>query len=125
MKTTMIMAAVLVTLCSSLHAQKSVNVTPSVTRSFNKEFKSTSNARWEKISDEVYFVMFDDEKANSIAYFDKSGELLIKGQTVSFDQTPAPVQQGIEDLIKLYEQKNGGMNVILAYQLIENGAAKY
>jgi hypothetical protein len=125
MKKTTIIAAVLVSFCFSLHAQKSAQINGSVTKSFNGEFKSASNVRWEKISNDIFMVRFDYQEANSIAYFDKKGELLMTGQTVSFDQTPESVQHGIQEIMKLYELKNGGLSVLLTYQLEESGAIKY
>lgn len=117
-----VLAAVIVTICfTNVNAQ----VSASVNQSFNQEFKSASNVRWEKISNDVFLVRFDFQHANSIAYFDKKGELLMNGQTVLFDQTPEAVQHGIQEVIKLYEEKNGGLAVLLTYKLIENGVTKY
>ena len=69
--------------------------------------------------------MFDDEKPNSIAYFNRDGELLLKGRAVSINQTPEVVQRAIKEAIMALEEKKGAMNVILTYQLLENGVTKY
>lgn len=125
MKKIIVSAVVIVTLCFNLSAQKSAQVNASVNRSFNEEFKSASNVRWEKISNDIFLVRFNYQNANSIAYFDKKGEMLVTGQAVSFDQTPESVQNGIQKTINLYEQKKGGLSVLLTYQLMENGVTKY
>ena len=120
-KIQLVLAVVIVTMClTNVNAQNAT-----VNQSFKQEFKSASNVRWEKISNDVFLARFDYQNENSIAYFDKKGELLITGQAISFDQTPESVQRGIQEVIKLYELKKGGLSVLLTYQLMENGATKY
>ena len=117
--------AALMILCISAYAQRNVKPNASVTRSFGREFKATTHERWEKISPDLFLVMFDDDKPNSIAYFNKDGELLLKGQAVSINKTPDVVQRAIKEAIKPLEEKKGTMNIILAYQILENGVTKY
>jgi hypothetical protein len=125
MKKIIITAVVIVTFCFTLGAQNSVQVNASITTSFGDEFNDASNVSWEKISDEIFLVRFDRQQENSIAYFDKTGKLLVSGRKITFEQAPRLVQHGLDNIIKSYEKKNGMLSVSHVYELIEEGETRY
>ena len=125
MKKIIMTASVIVTLCLNLFAQKSTAVNADISKSFKEEFKDASNVRWEKISRDIFLVRFNHEQKNSLAYFDKKGELLITGRMVPFNQTPELVQNGVQDMMKSYAEAYGELSIVCTYELNEKGATKY
>jgi hypothetical protein len=125
MKKIALMAGVIVTFCLTMEAQNNIQVNSTVIESFNEEFKGASNVTWEKVSKDIFLVWFNHERENSIAYFDYEGKLLISGKQISFNHAPLLIQNGLEDIIKVREKKNGKLSVINMYELIEDGQTKY
>lgn len=115
MKKIIIITGVLVALCAtSLCAQ-----TKEQSAGFSRKFSDASNVHWQQITSEISLVRFAQANANSLAYFDQRGDLLLSGKQIELNQSPESVQKSLASLAKSQEKKDGALRVIHVFQLMQ------
>lgn len=106
-------------------AQGKLKLPHEVTDAFGSEFTNASNVRWEKVSDDILLVRFNNSDQKQIGYFDYSGKLLMTGKLLRKEQAPESIMSELGEIKTSYERRFGPMVITQIYQLNEKGITRY
>lgn len=106
-------------------AQSNLKLPREVMQAFGSEFINASNLRWEKVSEHVFLVRFNNSDLKQIAYFDSSGKLLMTGELLCNGQARESIMAELGKIKTSYERKFGPMMITQIYQLNERGITRY
>ncbi len=126
MKKNIIIALALLVICLfNVKAQESIQVSESLTKSFEREYSGASKVEWSK-ANQALVAQFRYLDNFWVAYYREDGEKIACGRKIgTLDQLPLSVQQGIQDVRINQEKKFGPMNTSYAMEMIEGGNTKY
>jgi len=126
MKKNIIIASALLVIClCNVKAQEIIQVSESLTKSFEREYSGASNVEWSK-ANQALVAQFRYLDNFWVAYYKEDGEKFACGRKIgTLDQLPLSVQQGIQGIRINQERKFGPMNTSYAMEMIEGGATRY
>lgn len=109
-----------------LHAQDSVRVSPSVTKSFEQSFAGAKNIFWVALPKQVTQAQFFYQGASWLAYFDMAGKVITCGRRIkTASDLPLKVQDGLRRARTRLEKREGASQIILIYEMMKEESTKY
>ena len=109
-----------------LHAQDSVQVSPSIAKTLAQSFAGAKNISWVSLPKKVTQAQFFYQGASWLAYFDEAGNVITCGRRIkAISDLPLKVQEGFRRAKTRLEKREGASQVILIYEMMKEESTKY
>lgn len=109
-----------------LAAQDGAQVSPSISKRFEEAFEGARNVHWNSLPKKVTQAQFYYNGGSWLAYFDEGGNIITSGRRIkSVDELPLKVQEGFDRARKRVEKKGGNAQLVLIYEMLNEGTTNY